>query len=141
MALGHGVDRGPYAVRLGEVELGRLAGRKTLESEKDLVAAAESLIEKNGVRYFVILRGGLGCLVVGAGERYRVTHGEAVALTRVGASDAFTGGLVWALAKDSPIDEAARHALTVGTATVLSPATAFGIVLYHVLNEWKALSG
>ena len=123
MALGHGVDKGPFLVKPNEVEMARLAGRQELETEKDLVAAAERLIGRYGVGYFVISRGERGCLVVGGDLRLRVNAAEQVSLTRPGAGDAFVGGLVWALAKGQSVEDAARTATAVGTATVLSEAT------------------
>ena len=123
VALGHGVDKGPYVVEVNEAELGRLAGRKTLETEKDAVVAVEGLLPR-GSEYFVVTRGVHGALVIGKTERYRVTHSDGVGLSRVGAADAFVGALAWSLAKDEPIDVAAKWALAVGTATVLSPASA-----------------
>jgi len=124
LELGHGVDKGPFVVKPNAAEMSRLSGRKVLETDKDFVAAAEDLIGRYDVGYFVISLGARGCIVVGKNERYKVTSAEAVSSTRVAAGDAFVGGLVWALAKDKPIDEAARYAVAVGTATVLSPATA-----------------
>lgn len=125
LALGHGVDKGPFVVKPNELEMSRLAGRKEtlLESDKELIAAAEELIRRYGVEWFVISTGARGCLVVGKTERYKVTPPDAVSLMRVGAGDAFVGGLAWALARGEPMDVAARWAVTVGTATVLSPAT------------------
>jgi 6-phosphofructokinase 2 len=123
LALGHGVDRGPWLVKPNQLEMSRLAGRNSLESDKDFVGAAETFLDRYPIEYFVISLGGRGALVVGRSERYKVTPPEAVGLTRVGAGDAFVGGLVWALARGEPIDVAARHAVAVGTATVLSPAT------------------
>jgi 1-phosphofructokinase family hexose kinase len=123
LALGHGVDRGPWLVKPNEDEMSRLAGRKQLDSDKDFIAAAEPFIAKYGIEYFVISLGARGAIVVGKNDRFKLTPPDNVALTRVGAGDAFVGGLVWALAKGEPIDVAARYAVTVGTATVLSPAS------------------
>ena len=122
IALGHGVDRGPWLVKPNEIEMGRLAGRATLSSDRDFVVAAERFIAKYNIEYFVISRGADGAIVVGKTERCKITTPERVGLTRTGAGDAFVGGLVWALAKGEPIDVATRYAVTVGTATVLSPA-------------------
>lgn len=123
LALGHGVDRGPWLVKPNEAEMSRLAGRKELVSDKDFVSAAEGFLGRYPIEYFVISRGPLGAIVVGKNERYKITPPDQVSLTRIGAGDAFVGGLVWSLANGDPIDVAARHAVTVGTATVMSPAT------------------
>jgi fructose-1-phosphate kinase PfkB-like protein len=122
LELGHGVDKGPFIVKPNELEMSRLV-RRELDSDKDFVTAAEQLLGRYTVEYFVISLGPRGCLVVGRNERYKVTPPEAVSLMRIGAGDAFVGGLAWSLAKGDPIDVAARYAVTVGTATVLSPAS------------------
>ena len=54
LALGHGVDRGPWLVKPNEYEMSRLAGRKELATDKDFIAAAEPFIAKYGIEYFVI---------------------------------------------------------------------------------------
>jgi 6-phosphofructokinase 2 len=124
IALGPGVEKGPFVVKPSIEELGRLAGRQNLETEKDIISAAEALIERYKPTWFVISRGAEGCLVISKEKRYRVTSSERVGFTRVAAGDAFVGGLAWALAKDEPMDIAAKYAVAVGTATVLSPASA-----------------
>jgi 6-phosphofructokinase 2 len=47
-------------------------------------------------------------------------------VSAVGAGDSFLGGLVAALAKDAPLEDAFRLAVAAGSAAVMSPGTELG---------------
>jgi 6-phosphofructokinase 2 len=64
-----------------------------------------------------------GAMLVTARQAWRAQPLRIEVVSAVGAGDSFLGGLVAALSKAKPLEEAFRMAVAAGSAAVMSPGT------------------
>lgn len=68
--------------------------------------------------------GARGAWVVTRERALRLPGRPAAVCSTVGAGDSFVGGMIWALARGVPFDDACRYALAASAASVEHPGTA-----------------
>lgn len=117
-----GVRASPFVIKPNRHELGRLVGRD-LRHQDDFLAAARALIDAHGIGIVLLSLGADGALAVSRTEAWALRPPPVTPVSQIGAGDATVAGLAKALAAGSALVDAARYAVAVGTAKVLSPGT------------------
>jgi 6-phosphofructokinase 2 len=121
-ALGITLDEGVALVKPNQNELSEFVGMP-LTSEADRIAACRKLVTEERVEMVALTLGEDGSLLVTKDKIWRAQPMRIEVVSAVGAGDSFLGGLVAALAKNMPIEQAFRMAVAAGTAAVMSPGT------------------
>jgi 6-phosphofructokinase 2 len=124
-SLGASLKDGVTLIKPNQNELSEFVGRK-LETDGDRIAACRALIKDGRTEMVALTLGENGAMLV---TRERVLRSVPMAIevvSAVGAGDSFLGGLVAAMAKDAPLEEAFRLAVAAGSAAVMSPGTELG---------------
>ncbi|AXK67442.1 1-phosphofructokinase family hexose kinase [Burkholderia sp. IDO3] len=121
-ALQAALDAGVYLVKPSLGELGGLAGA-TLD-ETAACRRARELVEQGRADIVALTLGAHGAWVVTRDRTLRLPGRPAAVRSTVGAGDSFVGGMVWALARGVPLDDACRYALAASAASVEHPGTA-----------------
>jgi 6-phosphofructokinase 2 len=111
-----------FLVKPSRGEIEKLVGRP-LPIISDIENAAIDLIQAERCENIVVTLGHEGAVLVHKGGAFRLPALPVNASSAVGAGDSFVGGMVFALASGSSMDEAFRLGLAAATATVLSPGT------------------
>lgn len=112
-----------HLLRLDQREAELSAGRR-LETVEDSLAHAEELIA-HGVAHIVAGgRGAEGSILVAEKQRFFCRAPEVSVRSKIGAGDAFTGALTFALSQDLPPDQALRWGVAAASATVQTEGTA-----------------
>ena len=96
---------------------------KALVTETEQIAAARNLVETDRAKIVALTLAERGAVLVTADRMLRASAPKIAAVSTVGAGDSFLAGLVFALASDLSLEEAARYAVAAGTAALLSPGT------------------
>ncbi len=121
-ALQRGVEGPIYLIKPNVGELGRLAGME-IEGEHQIRDVARELIHSNGVSVVVTSLGPAGATATTADEHWHVIAPPVQARSAVGAGDSMVGGIVAALARGRPLEEAIRWGVAAGTAAVKTDGT------------------
>ena len=121
-ALQAALKAGVYLVKPSLGELGGLAGA-TLD-ETAACRKARELVEQGRADIVALTLGAHGAWVVTRDRTLRLPGRPAAVRSTVGAGDSFVGGMVWALARGVPLDDACRYALAASAASVEHPGTA-----------------
>lgn len=116
------LDHKPYLIKPNLRELRNLAGRD-LEHEEDQEEAARELIESGRCEVVLLSLGAAGALLVHGGKMARLRSPSVTVRSKVGAGDSMVAGLVWALARQWPLEDAARRAVAAGAAAVMTSGT------------------
>lgn len=122
-----GVNASPYLIKPNRYELSRLVGQD-LTTRPAMLAAARSVIATHGVQIVLLSLGADGALAIKRQEAWALIPPPVIPVSRVGAGDAMVAGMAKALAAGETLVDAARYAVAVGTAKVLSPGTALAQV-------------
>ncbi|MCJ8521189.1 6-phosphofructokinase 2 [Pseudorhizobium tarimense] len=112
---------GLFMIKPSLDELEGIVGRQL--DEAGAIAAAQELIREGAVRYVCVSMAREGAVLVTAEGAIKVPSFEVPVGSTVGAGDSFVGGMVWALTKGYPLEEAFRFGVAAGAATVMSPGT------------------
>ena len=118
------LDAGVHLVKPSLDELSALAG-EPLEEASACGKAAE-LVAQGRADIVALTLGARGAWVVTRERALRLPGRPATVCSTVGAGDSFVGGMVWALARGAPFDDACRYALAASAASVEHPGTALG---------------
>jgi 6-phosphofructokinase 2 len=121
-ALGLALDEGVTLVKPNQNELGELVGAP-LTTDADRIAACRQLVRDGRTEMVALTLGDDGAMLVTARQAWRAQPLRIEVVSAVGAGDSFLGGLVAALAKAMPLEEAFRMAVAAGSAAVMSPGT------------------
>jgi len=121
-ALKAAIDEGVYLVKPNLNELSDLC-RKPLDTDEVRIAACRDMVRSGQAEVVALTLGGDGALLVTRDEAWRANPMQIEAVSTVGAGDSFLGGMVAALAKGEPLDEAFRVAVAAGYAAVMRPGT------------------
>ncbi len=111
-----------FLVKPSRGEMEKLVGRP-LPTISDIENAARTLIKAGQYQNVAVTMGHEGALLVHKDGAFGLPALPVKASSAVGAGDSFVGGMVFALASGSSIEEAFRLGLAAATATVLSPGT------------------
>jgi 6-phosphofructokinase 2 len=109
-------------VKPNQNELSELVGAP-VTSEADRIAACRKLVAGGHADMVALTLGEDGSLLVTKDKAWRAQAMRIETVSTVGAGDSFLGGMVAALAKGLPLEEAFRMAVAAGTAAVMSPGT------------------
>jgi 6-phosphofructokinase 2 len=121
-ALAAALAEGVTLIKPNQNELSDLAG-EGLDSDADRIAACRKLIDAGRTQMVALTLGEEGAMLVTRERALRAEPMRIDVASAVGAGDSFLGGLVTALAKDAPLEEAFRLAVAAGSAAVMSPGT------------------
>jgi 6-phosphofructokinase 2 len=121
-ALGAALEEGVCLVKPNQNELSELVGAP-VTSEADRIAACRKLVAGGHADMVALTLGEDGSLLVTKDKAWRAQAMRIETVSTVGAGDSFLGGMVAALAKGLPLEEAFRMAVAAGTAAVMSPGT------------------
>jgi 6-phosphofructokinase 2 len=124
-SLGAALNEGVMLIKPNQNELSEFVGR-ALESDGDRVAACRALIMDGRTKMVALTLGEHGAMLVTRERVLRSAPMQIDVVSAVGAGDSFLGGLVAALAKDAPLEDAFRLAVAAGSAAVMSPGTELG---------------
>lgn len=121
-ALGAALGEGVTLIKPNQNELSEFVGAP-LANETDRIAACRKLVKDKRAEIVALTLGEEGSLLVTKDKAWRAQPMHIEVVSAVGAGDSFLGGLVAALAKDMPIEQAFRMAVAAGTAAVMSLGT------------------
>ncbi|HEY0739122.1 MAG TPA: 1-phosphofructokinase [Herpetosiphonaceae bacterium] len=121
-ALTAGIAAQPFLAKPNSSEASTLTGIPIAAPDDALRAAAAIA----GVAVVVISMGKDGALLVQSGHGWQATPPRIAESNPIGAGDSMVGGLVWALSRDLPPQDALRWAVACGAATASKPGTAVG---------------
>ena len=111
-------------VKPSQRELAELVGWEPATA-LDIERAAQEVLEQGSVRAVVASRGPSGALLAVRGEGARWFRPPPVRpVSTVGAGDSMVAGIAASLFRGSDLEDAVRHGVAAGTATVLTPGTA-----------------
>jgi 6-phosphofructokinase 2 len=121
-ALRAALDAGVHLVKPSLGELSALAGE--LLDEASACRKASEIVAQGQAEIVAVTLGARGAWVVSRDRVLRLHGRPAAVCSTVGAGDSFVGGMVWALARGEPFDDACRYALAASAASVGHPGTA-----------------
>lgn len=121
-ALAAALDEGVYLVKPNLRELGELSGR-ALDTPGQWHTAARQLVERGQAEVVALTLGHLGALLVTRDAMWSAAPLDITVASAVGAGDSFVGGMVWALQRHQPLDEAFAWGVAAGSAALLSVGT------------------
>ncbi|CAB3767403.1 phosphofructokinase [Burkholderia sp. MSh2] len=121
-ALRAALDAGVHLVKPSLDELSALAGEPL--DEASACRKAAELVAQGRADIVALTLGARGAWVVTRERALRLPGRPAAVASTVGAGDSFVGGMVWALARGVPLDDACRYALAASAASVEHPGTA-----------------
>lgn len=112
-------------VRLVKPSLGEMAALagQALESEAEIVAAAQAVVAAGGAATVAVSLGNRGALLVEAGRVLALPALPVEPVSAVGAGDSFVAAMTLGLARGWKSEEAFRLGIAAGTAAVLTPGT------------------
>jgi 6-phosphofructokinase 2 len=119
-ALRAALDEGVTLVKPNQNELSELVGQP-LSSEAERIAACRKLVTDGQTEMVALTLGEHGALLVTRDRALRAEPMKIDVVSAVGAGDSFLGGLVAALARNAPLDEAFRMAVAAGSSAVMNP--------------------
>lgn len=121
-SLGDSLDRPLFLYKSNIGELSQSVGHE-ITSDAELIAAAREMVHQGLARFVLTSLGSGGALLVSADEHFRLNAPTVPIISRVGAGDSMTAGLVWALGQGEPIDRSFMWGIAAGTAAVMTPGT------------------
>lgn len=117
-------------------ELRALAGL-ALESEAEIIAAAEAIIARKAAKHVAVTRGHEGAVLIGREGHLSLPAIPVEVRSAVGAGDSFLAAMVYALAEGKSPEDAFRFGIAAGAASVLSPGT--GLALAEDIRRLASL--
>lgn len=125
----------PEVVKPNVDELSELMAQK-LESPSDVRIAAESLLAR-GIQRVVVSMGGDGAVFVDPGQALLARPPKVEVRSTVGAGDAMVAGIVYAMRRDSSLEDLARRATASGAYAVtrVGPGMESRAVLEHLIEQ------
>jgi len=129
-ALAHGCAAGPFLAKPNAAEAAELTGRRIEQSDEmggfEAACQAAGDIHAMGVSRVVISLGRRGALLSDGRAAWMARPPVIVERNPVGAGDSMVAGLVWELARGTPVEHALRWAVASGAAAASLDGTAFG---------------
>lgn len=122
-ALALAIQAGVYLAKPNINELATLAGLAKVGND-EVAAVAENIVHTTGCGALIVSMGAAGAMLV---TPQQITHFVPPPVTiqsTVGAGDSMLGGIVYSLAQNKTLQEAARYGVACGTAATLNAGTA-----------------
>jgi 1-phosphofructokinase family hexose kinase len=123
-ALQAGVEARPFLVKPNLVEAQDCSGLKA-GSDNDLLAIRNTFLAQ-GIQLLALSLGAHGLLLASPHQTVQARPPLVIARNPTGAGDCLLAGLIWALARDCPLPDAARWGVAAGTAAAVQEGTAVG---------------
>jgi 6-phosphofructokinase 2 len=117
------LEAGVHLVKPSLRELQELRGA-ALPDTDTRVAACRDLIARGAARIVALSLGEHGALLVTAEAAWQAPALRVPVASTIGAGDSLLGGLVWALGKGQPLEQALRQAVAASAAALLTAGTA-----------------
>lgn len=121
-ALRAALQRGVFLIKPNINELKMILGGD-LRDDQEIEEAARKLIQEKSAEVVLVSLGAGGALLVTDQIAVHVPSPTVPVRSRVGAGDSMVGGLILALTRDYPLEEAARFAVAAGAAAVMAEGT------------------
>ncbi len=121
-ALAAALEAGVYLAKPSWRELRELTG-EALPTVAEVRRAAMQWVAAGKVRLLAVSLGDQGALLATGVGTWLARPVAVQVVSAVGAGDAFLAGLLWALSRGLPPDEALRQGAACGTAALLNPGT------------------
>ncbi|KQT10871.1 1-phosphofructokinase family hexose kinase [Ramlibacter sp. Leaf400] len=122
-ALKAALEAGVFAVKPSLTELRQLTG-EPLDTRAEQLEACRRLVRTGRAMMVALSLGREGAMLVSAQGAWRAAGLPVTVAGTIGAGDSFVGGLVCALVRNEPPQEALRHAMAASAATVQERGTA-----------------
>ncbi len=119
LRLGTESNRPVYLYKSNLGELGRLVDRQ-ITSDASIIDATRGLISEGLAENVVTSLGAGGVMLVSATESHSVSAPTVPIVSRVGAGDSMTAGLVLALSQGNSIEQSLLYGVAAGTAAVMT---------------------
>lgn len=116
------LDAHPFLIKPNLRELKDMAG-KDLESDAEIKSFARKLVEEQKSEVVVVSLGAAGALVTWKDGQLTIHSPTVPIKSKVGAGDSMVAGLVLALDRGKPLEDAARFGVASGAAAVMTPGT------------------
>jgi 6-phosphofructokinase 2 len=114
--------RGVFLMKPSLRELRDMVGA-TVESRRDQIAAARSLVRAGRAEVVVVSLGGGGALLVTDTVADHLPAPKVEPRSAVGAGDSMVGAIAFALSRGWRLGDAVRYGVAAGAATVMTPGT------------------
>ncbi|GAB4257173.1 MAG: hypothetical protein Kow00129_17340 [Thermoleophilia bacterium] len=114
------VKEGVFLIKPNFRELAAAAGREVGTEEADMERACREIVEGGGAEIVALTLEEHGALLVHSGGSLRISGLSLEVKSTVGAGDSFTAGLIFALARKWPLEDAFRFAVAAGSAAVIT---------------------
>jgi 6-phosphofructokinase 2 len=121
-ALAAALREGVTVIKPNLIELMEFV-KAPLDRDEERIAACRKLAASGRAEIVALTLGEHGALLVTAERAWRALPLAIEAVSTVGAGDSFLGGLVAALSRGKPLEEAFRVAVAAASAAVLMPGT------------------
>ncbi|PKO40928.1 MAG: phosphofructokinase [Betaproteobacteria bacterium HGW-Betaproteobacteria-3] len=122
-ALAAALEEGVYLIKPSLRELRELTGQP-LTHEPQWLAAAQQIVCDGRAEMVALSLGAQGAVLVSRDATVRAQGLAVPVASTIGAGDSFLGGLLWALSRAMPLEQALRQAMAAGAAALLGPGTA-----------------
>lgn len=119
------LEEGVYLVKPNRREMAQLTGHGMMTLE-ELARAARELTESGSAEIVALTLGPEGAICAWQEGLLRAESPPVKVRTTIGAGDSFVGGMTWALAQGSTVEEAFRWGVASGTAAVTRAGTQMG---------------
>lgn len=120
--LHRGIEGGVYLIKPNVRELSDLAGKDLLE-DAEIHEVARGLISSGKVQVVVTSLGSAGVVVVTGQHCENIRAPTVKVHSKVGAGDSTVAGIVWGLAQEKDVLDAARLGVAAGSAAVMTEGT------------------
>ncbi len=117
------LEAGVFLVKPNLSELASLEGDRWIEDDVHLRAAARRLVTEHNAVAAVVSLGAAGALAVTRDGMMRIPAPAVPQQSKVGAGDSMVAGIVWGLAQDWSVFDAAVLGVAAGAAAVMTPGT------------------
>lgn len=117
------LDAGIYMIKPNLSELAWLQGDAWIEDEEHLWEAAHAIVNDHDCHGVLVSLGAGGALAVTENAALRIPAPPVRPESKVGAGDSMVAGMVWGLAQDWTVLEAASLGVAAGAAAVMTPGS------------------
>lgn len=120
--LRHAINEGVYMIKPNLGELSMLNGVEEL-NDRDIAAAARTIIDKNGAKVIVVSMGPAGALLVTKDQSIHSPSPTVRKRSTVGAGDSMVAGMVLAMSENKSWKDVLQFGIATGTATTMNSGT------------------
>ena len=121
-ALKRAVEEGVYMIKVNVREFNDIHDEE-LDSEEQIIGAAQRILDECGCSLVVITLGSAGAIVVSQEGSGHFRSPTVPIRSKVGAGDSMMAGIVLALARGRKNAQAVKYGVAAGAAAVMTPGT------------------